>query len=259
MYPKWIVNILRFYHLYGFYMIQTEKSISFIVLLVHIILCFFASVVALAAIIGDHSFFENLDVVNFLSYYVASVITYWLIIYDSFANRSLQFKFWNLFDRMNQNYGKSMKMKKGAYLTGCIALSLIDTIAFGLFFCDDTIPTFNKILHFFFLGVFDNRIFYYILHLKLIASKLQKIEIQMKHHQGSWTEKQFKLISNQYRLTYEMSDCVNMAFSWSQVALVMLTFYTSVTYLNIVYRLAHAKFNRLAAGMTFISITQKLF
>lgn len=57
MYPKWIVNILRIYHLYGFYKIQIEKSTSFIVLLVHIILCFFASVAALAAIFGDHRFF----------------------------------------------------------------------------------------------------------------------------------------------------------------------------------------------------------
>lgn len=202
-------------------------------------------------------FFENLDVVNFLLYYVASVITYWLIIYDSFANRSLQFKFWNLFDRMNQNYGESI-YQKGDYLTGCIALTLIDIVAFGLSFCDDTTPTFNKILHFFFLGVFDNRIFYYILHLKLIACKLQSIEIQMKHQQGNLTEKRIKSISNHYRLTYEMSDCVNMAFSWSQVALVMLTFYTSVTFLNIAYRLAHAKFNKIVAGTTSISIAQKL-
>lgn len=246
MLPKWIINILSFYHLFGFSTIQTRKSIS--VLLVHIILCSFASFTALATIIGGHAYFDQLDFVNFLLYYVASVVTYWLIIYDSCTNRRVQFRFWTIFDGMNQNYWENVEIKKGIYLTGLIALLLIDIFAFGLSFDVDKTPVLNKMLHYFFLAVFDIRIFFYILHLKLITFQLRKIEVQLKHLKGKLIEKRIRYISNQYRSAYEMSDCVNTTFSWSQICLILLTFYTSVTFLNIAYRLVSAKLNKNDSG-----------
>lgn len=250
MFSKWIVNILRFYNLWGFCTIPTKKPIHFFILIFHTILCAYGAFNALEAMISEHGIFQSLDAVNFLFYYFVSFITYWLIIYDSFTTQCTQHKFWKIADQINRMYSYYMNVKKVAYLSGWIMLLLLNLLILWFSLYNIEIPLFDRILHHIFLCVFDNRIFFYILHLKIIAFHLQKIEAQIKCLQLN--EKRLNRISRQYRLVYEMSECVKKTFGWSHLGLIMLTFYTSVTFLNIAYRVAYNIFIKLDSGWLFI-------
>lgn len=86
----------------------------------------------------------------------------------------------------------------------------------------------------------NNWIFYFLFYLKLIKFELEQIKNYSLLFR-SWDCEEIDLdiltnIRNQYQRAYEMTECVNIFFGCSQFAMILLTFYTLLTYMNFVYQ-----------------------
>lgn len=248
---KWIINLRKYFHVMGF-LSKTgdnvrEKLPNFIILTIHISLSAWCSLCAFESFIEELNLMEFLDALNFFVYYAFFAVTYWLIIYDSYTKQHDESAFWNMFSQINDgistNIGKWMYLGPLVLLFGGNIIVMI-TIAFY----EDTSGFFTKAMSFIFLWIYDNRVFYYFLHLKIIAFQLQKIEIELKQLQKKCRRKRLKWICSYHKLAHEMCVKVNSSFGLSNLAMLLLCFHCLVTFLNFIYRQLHQKFYKFNSG-----------
>lgn len=267
MNPNWIVFILKYYSIFGFYNKSCakfhEKCVNSLILFVHVGLCSWCSLTAMTSFVEEIQLMEFLDALNFLLYYLTSAATYCLIIVDSYANRNNQRSFWKLFAQIDGKY--CHQFNKWSYLSGLITLSIGNTaMSIIAFAYERTTGSDTKIMNCIFLNVFDHRIFFYLLHMEAITFQLQKINAVLKNISlnkhldirrpaiNSLTKLQCKWIRTNYRYVHEMTNHMNSMFGWSNLALTLLSFLSSITFLNFIYRQCHRKFGKFDSGLCVI-------
>lgn len=250
MSPKWIKYILMYYSLWGFcfiFPIEIDKRFfKFFVFSGHIALCLWCIFCSLISFSAYLTLMEVLDALNFFAFYVAAILLYITIIYDSHSNQTREMHFWKIFSEVSMESSAQSILEKWSYLNGLLVL-LINNLLILLIglVCDDTTDSTIKLLNFIFFNIIDNRMLFYFLHLKLIAFQLSKIGDQLnemqksiwhcdKQPQNKWTRSDW--IQNFYGQIYEMSDHVNLVFGWSNVMLILISFYSAVTFLNFCFR-----------------------
>lgn len=262
MFPKWLRNILKYFSLWSFHSVPFVKIggtiTTNVVLIFHIGLCAWCSFCAYREFIRKQALMEFIDVLNFFLYYITSASLYWFIIYDSYTKKREQQLFWETYGRANKRLRSKLNLEKGKYLTVMILLIIADVFVCAIALIREIKTDFGRIMHFTLLTVFDHRICFYFLHLKVIAFHLKEIQAQIKaitaRNSNVLSMQRLHLIRDQYKLVYEMSDSVNRIFGISHLILIMLSFHSSVTFLNFSYRIFHGKFQKYHNGLLFLYI-----
>lgn len=209
---------------------------------------------------------EFIDVLNFFLYYITSASLYWLIIIDSHISKREEQLFWESYNRINANFRPELNLNKQNYVLTLAILSFTDILLCILALIREIKTDVGRIMHLTFLVVVDHRIFFYLLHLKVVSFQLTKIQAEITdiHRSGFLlstnldVENRFKSIRKQYQLVYEMSEQINSVFGVSHLALITLSFHSSVTFLNFSYRLFHMKFIKYHNGKLVFSYIVKI-
>lgn len=244
--------MLKYYSFVGVHYMPAMKIggkyLIFLIFLAQIGLGMWCSVVVLKFLIEMNTLMERLDGLNFFLFQICSLMTFWLMLYDSFQYRNAQFEFWRIFSRINRDFCQQNDMKKWIYLSILFGLLLLDTTYFVLALSHkNTSSTSNKIMQYLFLNFLDHRKLFYLLHLKVIAFQLHKIECDLKQNDKihlNW-------LRRYYVLTYEMCDLTNTIFGLSQLSLILLSFHSFITYSNSIYRMMNRQLKMFNYGNCF--------
>lgn len=259
MFSNRIKYLLLYYSLWSFHSISWAriggKFIRSIVFLFQIVLCTWCSFSAFASFLEEKSSMEYLDAYNFLLYYIHCAVAYWWIIYDSYVKKSDQQKFWNIFLMDNEKFKPKFEFKIKSILIPFIIFIIGDISILGLtvIHANSVGSATNTIMRYFFMNIFDQRIFYYVFYQKVIAFQLQKIDFQLKkirkNHPMSETQVvEIKKIRDSYKCVYEMVEYVNSIFGLSHLALFAISFQSAITFLNFAYRQFLEKFRNYDYG-----------
>lgn len=268
MCPNWIKYTLKYYSLFAFHFISVARFggsvINSLIFLCQIAICAWCSFISFESFAVHMRLMAFLDALNFFIYFLTCALTYWLIIYDSYTNRSIQHKFWQIFIRIDKDYQNQCSFSDWHYLCALILRSAINIFLIMLaYFKENAIGPYEKIMNLIFLNIFDHRIFFYLLHMKVVAFELQKIEEKLKQNRtiNFITKCQCKWFGNYYNSIYEMVDHMNNAFGWSNLAITLLNFISSVVFSNFIYSQFNHKFNKFDSGSLshLECITQNVF
>lgn len=256
MSPKWITNVLKYYTLWGFYSISfysiDRKYINWFAILINVSLFTWASLSFLDSFFQASNVVGILDALNMASYYICFIGTYWIIICDCVSKRKFQHAFWKMCQQINDNYSFQAHMNKSHILAILIIYSITDVIILLVSILAERVTSAkSKVMHFFFVNVFDHRVSFFLFHTIVVEFQLKNINSELtvirKHRAISEEDSsdggRFKWIRNYYELVFHMSENVNEIFGWSHLALIMETFFTFVTLLNSVYNLANETFS----------------
>lgn len=240
--------MLNYYTIWGFYTSSFTfygKVTSFLIFLVHFVLCAWCTVFTMNVFFEQQYYSEFLDALNSFLYAAWATILYWLIIYDSYVNQRDQYRFWQMFSDFNKNYQQSDDFEKGNHLFTAIIILIANSLYIILtFVLDNATDNGNYVLHFILLNIIDHRLNFYILHLKVITYHLEKIDLKLKNLKINTNvdDKQMKRVRSNYGLVHEMSGLVNTIFGLSQLTLIVLSFYSLIAFLNVTHRLLRGKF-----------------
>lgn len=261
----WIEYILKYYSLFGLHFIPNArfggKSTSFFIYSFQMGLCFWCSIWAFKAFIVEQKVLSFLDAINFFLYYLTSALTYWAILYDSYTKKDILCGFWQNFIKISSSFSTQFDLNKWNFLIAFIILLLIDIIMSGLAFYRSCINSEDYVAHYHFLVIYDQRILFYLLHMKIVIFQLQKIENELKCIQQhkvylsvnfvSLTENQFKWIRHNYSMIREMVDNMNHAFGISNLAITLHSFHSAIAFSNFIYRQIHHSFYTFNSSWSF--------
>lgn len=261
MSPKWIVNILKYYSLFGLHFVPNGsfggKSTHYTIYLIQMSLCIWCSVWAFKAFLQELELILFLDALNLFLYYLTNALTYWAILYDSYTNKNILCGFWRNFEEISETYSSQpLKLKKQSFFLALISILVIDVIMFGLAFYRAFINSEDNVTHYHFLIIYDQRQLFYLLHLVVVNFQLQKIQTELKHIEiyrdcmdaniVSFIDNQkLKWIRENYRKINEMVDDMNKSFGVSNLAITMLNLHSSIAFTCFMYRQIHHTFYNL--------------
>lgn len=241
MSPKWIAYVLNYYMIWGFHSTSSstiiEKCLSVSIFCLHFSLCTWCSYNYFESFFRILMLLDFLDVLNFMFYYVNCLVAYWFIIFDSYSKRKVQNTFWHIFQQINEHFVSLSEMNNWSCLAILIELTVADVLILLLSVIGDYLScSGDKAMHFVFTCAIDHRVFFFLLHIKLIAFEMQRINAElMEMHERRFTQN-LKKTRDCYKLVYEMSENMNQIFGWSQLILIMLIYQSYVTFLNYTYR-----------------------
>lgn len=189
--PKWILFIRTYFSLWGFGSILFKRKIGSLIFIGHIVLCTQCAFWAFDAFFEGLAVLELLDSINFFLFYITSILSYCCIIYDSFVSQTLECAFWNCLLKINSKFCSQIKMKTFWYFNALTILLAADIlILIYAIWRERKSKATGKVMHFIFLMLTDQRIFYYILHLKVIAFQLLNIDMELnKQHSSKFAKK----------------------------------------------------------------------
>lgn len=267
MFPIWMKYLLKYFNCFGFHSLPVArvggKSGSTVIFTLHIVLCIWCSISTFTSFLEEQTFMEFIDSLNFLLYYITSASCYWFIIYDSYTKQTFQQGFWDIFQRINEHFHSQADLKIWGSLMVFILIIIGDltVLTISLVYTNSIGTPSCVLMHCIFLSVFDHRIFFFLLHLNVIAFQLDKIDSKLKHMNKLAVQSQFvlfeinkhelhrlKWIQDYYKLVYEMTENMNAIFGVSHLGLFLLSFHSSVTFLNFIYRQFLNKFTNYNAG-----------
>lgn len=246
--PKWINRYLTFYSLWGFHYMpiaRTPAKYSTCICVFQIVLCLWCSYTALHTFSEIATVMDFIDALNMLLYYMSCTIAYWCIIYDSLRKRKQQRAFWWNYAEISRKFGFQTDLPKRNFLVPSLLFTAADLLicVFGLI-RDTTTSYTPKLMNSMFLLTFDHRILFYMLHLRLIAFQLKKIDDELTNI----TARKIKRARIYYGLVHEMTESLNGTFGISNLALFLLNLHSPVAFLNFFYRQLHAKFEHFNNG-----------
>lgn len=228
VYSKWTENLLKYFSLFGFHSIPLlsccEKSMNLLIFAIQIVVCLFCTICTFYAFIESKSIMSFLDAINFFLYYLSCAFTYWLIIFDSYTNQTVEFAFWKHFYQFTERIKcRPIISEKLNFLHVFFLLLIFDAIVFIYALLYETASSaMYKSINFIFSVVFEHRLFFYYLHMKVVAYGFHDIEtmaISLRLQQKFFTQNfeplleiRCKRIREHFGLLKEMVDAVNKAF-----------------------------------------------
>lgn len=248
MFSKWIRCILKYYTFCGFYYESSsiyEKCVNIFIFSVHVIWCIWCTVLLTKYSAGQKLQLKFLDLLNSSLYAVSGILLYWFIIYDTIKNQRYLHNFWQIYAKIIEHINFQEDFQKWKYLS--IFFSFIFV---GILFIVCAIIVSNDanhlVLHYSIIHVVDNRVLFYLLHLFVIASLLQIIETKLKkcRFQRKINKNQLKWIRNSYKLIYELSNHVNKTFGLSHLLLILVSFLSLLTHLNVTCSFLQGKLDK---------------
>lgn len=260
MLPKQIVCILNFFDILGYYSessaLAKYQKIQLFVFIVQILLATdftlyqFRFAIELCTMLGP------LEIANGMLRYTMGLCTYWLIIFDSFKDRRKHQHFWKILKRIDTHFCKQFISFRG-YLCKLIEFFLVSIIVYIMSYIFRAFPQTDGVLICLTLIIICQiRIFYYVFCLEIINWQLQMIQhelIIIKKWSSNTNQSasnsilrthktidyfnlnRFKWVNQYYGCIVEMTELLNVIFSWSQFALILFGFYSLLTDLNWCY------------------------
>lgn len=265
MLPNWLKKALKYFRWWGFHVIPFENFggniKNWLILIFHIGLCTWCSFSAFNQFSRKQAFMEFIDALNFFLYYITSASLYWTILYDSYTTRNEQQMFWKIYARANERLRSELNLTKGNYFLIFSLLLAADLTACIMAIVREVKTDPGRIMHLTFLCVVDHRIFFYLLHLKVISYELNKIKHEIKEMSENISNVpvnyRFRFFREQFDLVFGMTEHVNRIFGLSHLVLIMLGVHSSVTFSNFTYRLFQRKFNKYQYGVLFCRYTNR--
>lgn len=194
------------------------------------------------------SFLDTLEATNLCIEYIITVVTYWLIIVDSYAHAKGNQIFWSLFrriDTMNRNHNlfrfNSFSLKLFEFIL-FVVLSLGHYGYVSFFFKWNvflTIMSFFVLIH-----TCQVKMFQYLLYLDLIIKELRTIELELKemvrinrlvnrHYSLPLRSKskfktlelnRFRWIKEYFQIVSKMVERMNEIYGWSHLSGIIFCF-----------------------------------
>lgn len=174
-------------------------------------------------------FYEGLDflnVTNDVIKFAGAAIARLFIVFESFAKRNIQRNFWKIFHEIRSKYNRSDRdlrfgryfMKVGQFFGVAIVIEYIQYSRWGI----------NRVNLCFLIATFSMttlrqfRIFHYLFFIHLLDHQLDEIEIGMKlladsSENGQVSKERLKWMRMHYDLVFDLSNCINEVFGWSNV------------------------------------------
>lgn len=250
MFPKWIRILLKYFDLCGFYTetSRNHQRTTFSILAVHIFMaCFFTCSIILFMNQPNSNTDTSLNLVNNSIQYVSAVTAYWAIILESYFQRGSQRQFWIIYDQISeQNFRQSVPdFRKYLIIFSeyLFVFSFIQMLLTQYFFVFVGNYIYFNVTYIIVVKMYQNRIFYYLFFLELVKHELESIQREMNGIVAISKCKNFryleqnclKRIREHYKLVYEMVNCVNEVFGWSQFTTILFALYLPLTDLNWAY------------------------
>lgn len=243
----WFGYLLNFYEICGFHHStwSQRKIIKYFMIGLQIFMMNFFTVNAAKYIVALTEFAERLVVLNFTFFYTMALLSYWTLMIESYAQKSVQKRFWEIFGQMNgsgHRFNQNCSLKQ-LYLCKFL-IHLILFIVMLLVSVQDKNTTATAVMTYYvLLFMCNNWLFYFLFYLILIKFELEQIRNYLPTSNCEDVDlKNLKRAHNHYQHVYEMIDCVNRFFGWSQCVTILLSFYTILTYCNFIYQLIDRKF-----------------
>lgn len=240
---KWIYCLLLFYEVCGFHHSGNEdrKKMKYFLLIIQIIFMCIFTVNGILYMFAD--FLDTLGILNFAFFYFALLATYWIIIIESHLQKSVQELFWQMHGQLT-DFGQRNVMKRNYLFKYVLHIFMFITMLF-VSSRDRNTTAIAVMTYYVLLFMCNNRLYYFLLYLKLIKFELEKIENTLvKNRQIDCHKKYLRILRNcrnHYHCIHEMISCMNMFFGWSQFATILISFYTLVTYFNFIYQQMEGK------------------
>lgn len=188
---------------------------------------------------------EILDVLNVLAYNMSCISTHWLIIYDSYVHQNAQNLFGEIFIKVDEKSFLKTTTYKFSHLIPLSLLSFGDFSILVLSYAYDLL-NFEQIVYGIFLAVTNNRQFFWLLHLNVVAIQLQNIKCKLKTMKKQ--NKELKWVQVYLNSTYEMCNNINNIFGLSQLAMTFLSIQSTITMLNSAIRTTQKRYEFLNYG-----------
>lgn len=245
---------LRYYDLWGF---NTEIKASHryrifvrFVLASHLILATILTLIILRYLLRP-GYDDILGTINDFIKYLGSFIVYWSTIIECNLGRKCiaKRKLWNVFRLIDQNYC-SHRNFCGNYLFKFMTYFGLMCFVYLAYLCSviefggmQYVPFW--VSYVFLMLMHQHRIFFYFFCLELIKNELKIIEDEVNkmldiHKTMKLTFREFevnrlKWIREYYGLVYELSECVNLVFGWSNLPTILVSFSLILTDVNWYY------------------------
>lgn len=259
MLPSSVFQILHIFDVFGFNSGLTKFSLNphlaHFIYIIHISFATFATlfIYSVMRFISSKDFAEA---VSELLQYLSVLLTYWLIIYDSFVNRHVNRKFWmNL--KWIDAYGHSQsRLNFRGYIVKFMEffpvkmcmVAIVIVCKINSFKIDFMYNSLFKIVHM--------RSFYYLFCLEVLTFQLKEIEIEIQNVASvinipklktlnirksiyTFEAKRLKWIREYVWNAHEMTRDLNRIFGWSHVATILSSFYLLLSQLNWSYAHFH--------------------
>lgn len=187
--------------------------------------------------------FKILEAMNEFSQYWCLLLTYWIILIETFCKRGTQRSFWTHFKQLNdveRIKGNSLYLYE---LVECFILSLTTLVIHCHIW---SIPLDILIPYFTMYYIVQVRVFYYVFSMKLIASIINNINMEIEEMERLWEErfenstgnilngvkKRLWHIQRTHFTVHELVRHINNNFSCSSLAIILCQFYVLCSNLN---------------------------
>lgn len=266
MSPKWISFVLKYFSLFGIHSIASAKfggkTFCFLIFLNQIFISVYSSFGKAKVYEIINSLLGTLDVLNILLYDISNILTFWLIVYDSYTKKNAQNGFWHIFRQINQQHNVDKCFVKWSFIIALVVLFILSSAHVIVTVIFNDIPDFGNMqvyVYFQLTFFFDHRMLFYYFHLNAIAYQLEKIQVELREMQKKMMnsdarhELSLKLrrIRKSYSLVSTMARHMNSIFGYSHLALVLHIYLSAVTVLNSIHHQYDRKFGKLNYGWDF--------
>lgn len=253
MFSKFVIFLLKFFDLCGF---QTEsarvigsRNRAICIFVIHCGCAFaltyfvfgYASEPILLGEVLPYFVNEILQILN-------GMLTHWVIIIESFIQRGIQKKFWDIYQKIDKNRVKCKKSLLRAYKMKFIEFFSVVTIIQTIFMCYFTHYVGNyyffRIAYLVSQTVYHYRVFYYLFYVELIKFELQAIETELRtiakitqrneidSNPENFNANSLKMINAHCQLILQLNECINKIFGWSNFITVTYCFHMPLTDFN---------------------------
>lgn len=268
MFSKWIRFLLKCFDWCGFHPETTnspqprKKKLNIFV--IHCLWAMLLTIFTAAFLMQPILLNESLPyVVNIMIQTVNGIVTHWVIIVESFAERKTQRKFWQIYEHIKHRHKRCKTPLPRLYAVNFMQFIAVTTFIQVFFLSYYLSYVGNKwyfrIAYLFSQIMYQYRIFYYLFYLELVKFELKTIKRELKdiaelsnfHGSLVWNanrhykrrtrdawcdstvtsvnEINLKRINAYCQLAYELSGCINQTFGWSNFATVLYSFHLPLT------------------------------
>lgn len=267
MFSKWMRFLLQFYDICGFCTetsINTSRKNTIMLFVFHILWTCLCSYFNIKFSMQPSVYRDILPFsINFCVHHVSGIFTYWMIIIESYSNRPAQRRFWQIYERINMHYrgGRSKSFRRYSIkLIEYFSVSATVQIFFMQYYmqCVQSL-FFFRLFYLVSVTVCQYRAFYFLLYLDMMKYEMEAIKSETKcaatlsrsngtfiqsteeganHRSNSAItlenviEYNLKRINGYYQLAYELSECINQIFGWSNFTTVLYCFHLPLTEAN---------------------------
>lgn len=187
-----------------------------------------------------------LTVANTLLKYCGVIIVTSTVLMESYCKRPIQRNFWKIYHQIEINFKRSNHnvvlrnylIKFG--LSSILAMSFYTTYHLMALPMHDWVKLFPCIAYVSLMLLQDMRVFHYLFFVRLLDYRLADIEQEMQSlADDSENQKaprdRLKRLRVHYDLVYEMSNCINDMFGWSNFVNILYLFSWLAASLNMLY------------------------